>query len=67
MAGGQRDHTTATLLVDATGAVRFVHPGPHLYPSTRRGEEQQAEDYYTLRAAIEALLAEPASSPDRSP
>ncbi|MBX3397056.1 MAG: TlpA family protein disulfide reductase [Phycisphaerae bacterium] len=53
-----REHKCATFLLDRRGRIRFIHPGPDFYPSSRPAEKRQDEDYRAVRAAIEKLLAE---------
>lgn len=49
--------TSSSLLIDKRGIVRHVHPGGIF---AKDGPDPQArQDYETLRAAIESLLAEP--------
>lgn len=47
---GDREATSASFLIDRRGVIRLVHPGP----------EYSDAEYAGLRAAILALLAEPA-------
>ncbi len=47
--------TSASLLLDAQGVVRHVHPGGTFSPS---GDEAARGDYARLRQAIETVLAE---------
>ena len=55
---GERRATSASFLVDARGVIRFVHPGPSLYPSDDPDAKQEDDDYRTLERAVRALLAE---------
>ena len=56
--GKQRKATSVSLLVDAAGVIRFVHPGPVLFPSREARYAKQDRDYRLLEAAIRILLAE---------
>lgn len=57
---GRRRATSASFLLDATGSVRFVHPGPIFHPARAPDEEGTlpVRDHADLEAAIAALLAE---------
>ncbi|MCB9898680.1 MAG: redoxin family protein [Planctomycetes bacterium] len=54
----RRAATSFSLLLDADGVVRFVHPGPDLFPSDDDLDAEAARDYATLRHAIGVLLGE---------
>lgn len=56
LATGERDATSVTFLLDADGVVRWVHPGPQLFPSDEEQYAQEDADYRDLRAAVEGLL-----------
>lgn len=53
---GRRSATSASFLLDRTGAVRWVHPGPEFGPGPPG--DPGARDYADLERAVEALLAE---------
>ena len=56
---GDRTATSASFLVDATGAIRFVHPGPEFHQvegETDADHATCASDFRDLERAIEALL-----------
>lgn len=53
---GERSATSVSILVDNKGVVRFVHPGPVLFPSDEKQFAQQNNDFQLLDKAIEALL-----------
>ena len=53
---GDRRATSISLLVDAAGVIRFVHPGTEYFPSKKAEEAQQNGDYELLKKAIGALL-----------
>lgn len=53
-----RDYTSASLLIDKRGRIRFVHPGPDFFPSENPERARQNEDYKDIRAAIEKVLSE---------
>jgi len=55
---GKRDATSVSFLVDKNGVIRFVHPGTEYFPSVKREDAQQNEDYRLIVDAIEALLKE---------
>ena len=54
-AGGRRA-TSISILVDAKGIVRFLHPGPRVYPSDDPASAQENADFQLLDKAIESLL-----------
>lgn len=57
--GGKLSKRTATsmsFLVDEQGIMRFVHPGPVLFPSPDEEHRQANADYELLERAIVALL-----------
>jgi hypothetical protein len=56
--GNRRVATSVSFLLDESGTIRFVHPGPDLRPTDDPKERQIEEDYRDLRRAIEAVLAE---------
>jgi hypothetical protein len=43
-------------LVDEHGIIRFVHPGPVLFPSIDPENAQQNQDFILLDSAISTLL-----------
>lgn len=59
-----RGATSVSFLVDHTGTIRFVHPGPDFYPPPDDGDDdhvdaqarRQHRDHARLEAAIESLL-----------
>ena len=57
---GDRAATSASLLLDAEGIIRWVHPGPELHPDGPCVVDANPcrQDYADAVAAIEALLAE---------
>ena len=56
LSSGQRRATSVTFLVDKDGVIRFLHPGPVLFPSEDPQYEIENDDYQLLKQAIEALL-----------
>jgi thiol-disulfide isomerase/thioredoxin len=56
--GARREATSATFLVDRTGVVRWVHPGPEYFPAGRGDDPQANADYADLELAVRKLLAE---------
>lgn len=65
---GNRSATSVSILVDDKGIVRFVHPGPVLFPSDEKKFSQENNDFLLLDKAIDALLPpiEPAEDKDNS-
>jgi hypothetical protein len=55
---GNREATSISVLVDGQGTLRFLHPGPDLFPSKVPGEARQDADYRLLEAAVNALLGD---------
>ena len=53
---GKRPTTSFSILVDNEGIVRFVHPGPVLFPSEEKRFAQENNDFQLLDTAIDALL-----------
>ena len=58
LAGRARRATSVSFLVDASGTIRFVHPGPVLFPSDDPAFARENADFHLLDEAIEAVLAE---------
>ncbi len=58
----KRSATSVSILVDKSGVIRYVHPGPEFFPSLPpRIENAQAHaDYRHLEEAIRAVLGQPA-------
>lgn len=56
--GPRRPATSVSILVDSEGTVRFVHPGPDVFPADIKADGQANSDYETLRDALDALLPE---------
>ena len=54
---GRRRATSISMLVDADGVIRFVHPGPELFPSTNPSNGRQNSDFELLEHAVRQLLA----------
>jgi hypothetical protein len=55
---GSREATSVSFLLDATGRIRWVHPGPDLHPSGDPAFAGPNADYARMDAAIAKLLAE---------
>ena len=53
---GKRKATSISLLVDERGIIRFVHPGPAVFPSSKAINAQENQDYKLLEKAIRQLL-----------
>jgi thiol-disulfide isomerase/thioredoxin len=56
--GTRRPATSMSVLVDRQGVIRFVHPGPVLFPSDDQRHERENADYALLEQAVRAVLAE---------
>jgi thiol-disulfide isomerase/thioredoxin len=52
LSAGDRRATSASFLLDSSGVVRFVHPGPEFHPSLEPDHATCAADYRALRQAI---------------
>jgi len=63
---GDRSATSVSILVDDKGIVRFVHPGPELFPSNDTRFSQQNSDFQLLDAAIDTILGDPETSSETS-
>ncbi len=48
--------TSFSILVDKDGIIRFIHPGPDYFPSDKKEQARQDEDYRLLEKAIATLL-----------
>lgn len=59
LAHAPRDHTSASFVLDRRGVVRYVHPGPEFHADGPADHETCRRDHADVRAALEALLAEP--------
>jgi len=53
---GERNATSVSILVDSEGRVRFLHPGPVLFPSDEKQFAQENKDFELLDKAIDSLL-----------
>ncbi|MCH8822728.1 MAG: TlpA family protein disulfide reductase [Planctomycetes bacterium] len=53
---GKRKATSVSILVDKQGIIRFVHPGPAVFPSSKAANAQENQDYTLLENAIRQLL-----------
>lgn len=51
-----RPATSVTFLVDDTGTIRYVHPGPEFYPADHGEDAGANADYEDLETAIRMLL-----------
>ena len=58
LASGKRSATSVSILVDSEGVVRFVHPGPVLFPSDEKQFSQENKEYELLDKSIDYLLPE---------
>ena len=56
LSSGRRRTTSVTFLVDKDGVIRFLHPGPVLFPSEDPQYKVENDDYQLLKQAIEALI-----------
>lgn len=59
LADGPRDYTSVSFVIDRSGIVRYVHPGPEYHSGGPGDHEACRRDYADVRAALDALLAEP--------
>lgn len=60
LTGPERPATSVTFLLDRQGVIQYVHPGMEYHEADdTEGHAQCANDMAGIRAAIEALLAEP--------
>jgi len=59
---GEKRATSVSILVDAKGVVRFVHPGPVLFPSGDPKFARENRDFQLLDRAIDQLLPQPDSN-----
>lgn len=50
--------TSVSFLLDKSGVVRYVHPGPEFGPTAEPDLKQVNQDYEDIKAAIEILLTE---------
>ncbi len=60
--GDHRSATSVSFLIDRTGVIRHVHPGPAYHREVVDGDEQPRRDFVELDQMIEELLAD--SSPE---
>jgi hypothetical protein len=51
--------TSVSFLLDQTGVVRYVHPGPEFGPTDDPDLKQVDQDYRDIKTAIEILLGGP--------
>jgi hypothetical protein len=51
-----RRATSISLLADADGVIRFVHPGTEYFPSSKPENAQEDADYKLIEKAITVLL-----------
>jgi thiol-disulfide isomerase/thioredoxin len=54
----ERPATSVSILVDARGVIRFVHPGTQLFPSDDPKHAKENEAFRALEAAVAEVLAE---------
>jgi thiol-disulfide isomerase/thioredoxin len=54
---GRRPATSVTVLADADGVIRFVHPGPALFPSDEPDDADENGAFIELERAVGELLA----------
>jgi thiol-disulfide isomerase/thioredoxin len=54
----RRPATSVSILVDGKGVIRFVHPGPALFPSDALEHAAENEAFRSLKAAVEQVLKE---------
>ena len=58
LASGDRAATSVSFLIDASGVIRWIHPGPEFHPDGPADHQQCRDDYNDAVRAIETLLAE---------
>jgi len=58
-----RAATSVSLLVDADGVIRFVHPGPVYFPSAEPAYVRENADFRLLDKAVRMVLAEGEADP----
>lgn len=56
--GDRRSATSVSFLIDRTGVIRHVHPGPAYHREVVGGDEQPRRDFVELDHTIEELLAD---------
>ncbi len=60
--------TSVSVLVDGAGVIRFVHPGPVLFPSEDPAHRRENADFQALEQAVRTLVSgDSGRSPDRLP
>jgi len=57
--GGRRSATSVSFLIDRSGVIRHVHPGPAFHREVVRGDEQPRRDFIELDRMIDQVLSEP--------
>ena len=55
---GDRPATSASFLVDRSGVIRLVHPGPRFYPSDDTADAREDADYRRIERAVASMLDE---------
>ena len=60
---GPHGASSIALLVDGEGLIRFVHPGPEVFPASVRADAVPNEDFARLEAAVRAVLELPPTEP----
>ncbi len=59
----EREATSISLLVDERGIIRFVHPGPDVFPSAEAENAVADGDFNLLEDAVRGVLQRRAGSP----
>ncbi len=59
LAGGKRDYTSASFLIDRQGIIRWVHRGGELHPSSDPAHKACDRTYDELLAVLSTVLREP--------
>ena len=56
---GERRSTSVCFLLDGSGVIRYVHPGPAFGPTDDPEKQRLNQDFANITAAIESLVSEP--------
>ncbi len=62
-----RKATSVSLLVDADGVIRFVHPGPVYFPSYEKDHARENADFALLDRAVRVVLNEASNAEQQDP
>ncbi len=56
---GGRRATSVSFLIDRSGTIRYVHPGPAFHREVVDGDRRPLEDFLELKSKLETLLSQP--------